>query len=249
MTSHRGSILDLANSQVELTWNPNCHKEFSNLLITNEHLLGLVFKLGYKAALGIATVLTELVHQRLEKFYPHINVAQEFTPRIQSLWAGIIDPLYLKTYKFGFKYLDEKGCSLPYFSNWYILFNMTKGYIDGSGCIHQYLVNLSLLTRYLMPNKNLSDNWFSEIMDKTIETFPYLNDCEVLDGCEINYDCSNLAPIPQEFFFDSNFKYSEEGAKPVLNAFLQSLDYNNNPWLCTPEEMLAKGFKGEPYKV
>ena len=37
--------------------------------------------------------------------------------------------------------------------------------------------------------------------------------------------------------------------KPVLNAFLQSLDYNNNPWLCTPEEMLAKGFKGTPYEV
>ena len=69
------------------------------------------------------------------------------------------------------------------------------------------------------------------------------------DDKDARYDCSVDAPVPREFFFDQNFEYSEEAAKPVLNAFLQSLDYNNNPWLCTPEEMLEKGFKGTPYKV
>ena len=66
---------------------------------------------------------------------------------------------------------------------------------------------------------------------------------------EAKYDCSADIPVPREFFFDSEFQYSEDTAKPVLNAFLQSLDYDNNPWLCTPEEMLEKGFQGTPYKV
>ena len=246
---HLASILELDSPQSEIVWDDSYMKKFSSLFITNERLLDVVLKIGYKAALGVAIALTELVHQRSEKFYPHINASQEFTPRIKSLWAGAIDPLYLKTYEFGFKYPDENGCSSPYSSNWYILFNITNCYIEGSGCIHQYLVGLSMLARHLMPNKKIFDSWFTEVMRKTTETFPYLNDFEIIDGCEVKYDCSEIAPIPREFFFDPKFKYSEEAAKPVLNAFLQSLDYNNNPWLCAPEEMLAKGFKGEPYKV
>ena len=45
------------------------------------------------------------------------------------------------------------------------------------------------------------------------------------------------------------FEYSEDRAKPVLNAFLGTLDYENNPYLCSPKEMLGKGFRGEPYTI
>jgi len=37
-----------------------------------------------------------------------------------------------------------------------------------------------------------------------------------------------IALLMPPFFFDPEFEYSEEAAKPVLNAFLQSLEYNYN---------------------
>ncbi|MCL2591330.1 MAG: hypothetical protein FWD67_10775 [Betaproteobacteria bacterium] len=244
-------ILDLSNSQVEIEWGRDYESKFSNLLVTNNRLFNVIKRVGYKAVMGVAVTLTELVQQRSKTRFPGINVNQEFASKIESLWAGAVDPLYLKTFKFGYKYFDENRVLTPYSSNWRIITYITKEYIGNSFYIYGYLVNLSTLARHLMPNKKLFDDWFAEIMRKTAEVFPSTYDYADLnpDDRSAKYDCSIDAPVPREFFFDPEFKYSEEAAKPVLNAFLKSLDYNNNPWLCTPEEMLAKGFKGTPYEV
>jgi len=252
MANTMESILDLLNnSRDEIEWNKNYDNKFSNLLITNNRLADVVSKVAYKAALGVAVTLTELVQERSKKIYKNIDVDLEFAPKIKSLWAGVIDPFYMKSFKFDYKYYDENNGSTPYGSNWFILAVMRKEYTENSFYVHRYLINLSMLTRHLMPNKKLFDNWFAETMRKTAEVFPCSYDYADLDldDKDAKYDCSSDAPVPREFFFDSEFEYSENTAKPVLNAFLQSLDYNSNPWLCTPEEMLAKGFKGTPYQV
>ena len=102
------SILDL-NPKAEIGWDEKCDEKFSNLLWTQDQLFAVVLKIGYKAALGVAITLTELIQKLSEKSYPHINTAQEFAPKIESLWAGAIDPLYLKTWEFGFEYHNGEG--------------------------------------------------------------------------------------------------------------------------------------------
>ena len=251
MASNIGSILDLEKSPDIIDWNRNHEKKFSNLLLANDRLFDALKRIGYKAAIGIAVMLTELIQMRLKGVYRNIDTDQEFGPKIESLWAAAIDPLYLKTSEFGDEYYDENNEPTPYVSNWYLMEFIMYEYTNNSFYIHRYLKNLSMLTRHLMPNQGLFDKWFAETVRKTTEIFPCSYDYADLDfdDASARYDCSCDAPVPCEFFFSPHFEYSEDTAKPVLNAFLQSLDYNNNPWLCTPEEMLEKGFKGEPYKV
>ncbi|MCL1919425.1 MAG: hypothetical protein FWG14_14215 [Peptococcaceae bacterium] len=254
MAIHILSILLEAEAEPprEIVWNRKYDEKFSNLLITNNRLSDVLSKISYKAAMAIASVLTELVQQwSSKKYFPHIDIVKEFPQKINSLWTGAIDPLYLKTFRFDWEYFDENGDTVTYTANWYIVRHLTKEYTESSFTIHRYLINLSMLARHLTPNKKLFDQWFTETMRKTAEVFPCTYDYADLDfnDKEARYDCSVDAPVPREFFFDPEFEYSEETAKPVLNAFLQSLDYNNNPWLCTPEEMLGKGFKGTPYEV
>jgi len=247
---HLASILELYSLQSEIEWKSGLHKKFNDFLLVNNRLFAVVSKIGYKAVIGVAATLTELITQRTKRFYPDID-AQQFAPKIESLWAGAIDPLYLKTFHFGYDYRDGDGVIIPFYPNWHVIIYLIGDYMENSYYTHNYLMNLSMLARHLMPNKKLFDNWFAETMRKTTETFPCLYDYKDLNrnDYEAKYDCSADIPVPREFFFDSEFQYSEDTAKPVLNAFLQSLDYNNNPWLCTPEEMLEKGFQGTPYKV
>jgi len=249
---HLATILKLDNAQSEFDWNRDLATDFSSILLTNNRLLNVLIRIGYKAVMGVAAALTELIQLRSKNSCPHIDVTQEFAPKIDALWAAAIDPLYLKSSDFEYRYIDENGVKSVFSSNWFILGYIAGGYADSSYYIHPFLVNLPMLARHLMPDRNLFDKWFTETIRKTAETFPCLYSYSDLNWKEDKnavYDCSDDAPVPREFFFDPEFVYSKEAAKPLLNTFLQSLDYNNNPWLCTPEEMMAKGFKGTPYKV
>jgi len=250
MTNKKISILDLYGLQNEVEWNEGFDRKFKDFLFENDRLFNIISKISYKATTGVAATLTELIQRKILGCFPNIDCNQ-FALKIEALWAGAIDPLYLKTFKFGYEYDDEDEKPTPFSSNWFVLIFFTKKYMEGSFYIHHYLMNLSMLARHLMPNKRLFDKWFAETMDKTAETFPCSYDYDDLDmgDTEARYDCSDDAPVLREFFFDPEFQYSEEAAKPLLNTFLQSLDYNNNPWICTPEEMLEKGFKGTPYTI
>ena len=245
------SILELDSSQDRFEWGKDTATKFSSTQLTNGRLLAVLSKVGYKASMGIAVALTELIQLRSKNQYPYINITEEFAPKIEALWAAAIDPLYLRDPFFDYKYADENGVKATYSSNWYILRYIARRYIAGSYYIHEFLVNIAMLTRHLMPNKGLFDKWFTETMQKTVETFPCLYDYGDLDENDEKavYDCSADVPVPREFFFNPEFIYSPNAAKSVLNSFLKSLNYRNNLWLCTPEEMLEKGFKGTPYKV
>ncbi|MCL1919429.1 MAG: hypothetical protein FWG14_14240 [Peptococcaceae bacterium] len=253
MTNMIESMLELYNPQIEFEWETRHATNFLSDYLTNDRLFNVLNKVGYKAVMGVATTLTELIQLRSEIRYPYIDAVREFAPKIEALWAAAINPFYLRKYNFDYEYFDKDKIQSTYFSNWFVLRYVAGRYIKGWCYIHRYLVNLSMLTRHLMPNRNLFDKWFAETLCKTAEVFPCAYDYDDLDRDDKKeiavYDCSNDPPVPREFFFDPKFQYSEETAKPVLNTFLQSLDYNSNPWLSTPEEMLIKGFKGTPYEV
>ena len=174
MTIHLASVLELNGSENDFEWNRDLANNYSSLLLTNGRLLNALIMIGYKATMGVAAALTELIQQRLKGFYSNIDTAREFAPKIESLWAGAVDPLYMKNLDFDYKYLDENKSSTPYISNWFILNYVAGRYISNSYYVHEFLVNLSMLARHLMPNREAFDNWFSGTMRKTAETFPCL---------------------------------------------------------------------------
>jgi hypothetical protein len=53
-------------------------------------------------------------------------------------------------------------------------------------------------------------------------------------------------PVPKEFF-EPDFVWHDGIAKESLARFVRTLDPDSNPYLRSPEDMLAAGFKGLPY--
>jgi len=52
--------------------------------------------------------------------------------------------------------------------------------------------------------------------------------------------------VPREAF-DPQFPFVLEQTEALINRFLRSLDYRSNPFLASPQAMLAEGFEGTPY--
>jgi hypothetical protein len=55
-------------------------------------------------------------------------------------------------------------------------------------------------------------------------------------------------PVPREAL-DPEFDFEEEMTNELLAKFLQTLDYKQNPFLRSPEQMMQKGFEGIPYTL
>ena len=179
--NHIIPILDLCNSQNEIEWSKAYHNRFHDEELTNIRLFNVLKKVGYKAVIGVVVALTEIIQKRLTGVFPQIDADREFSLKIKALWASAVDPLYLKTFDFDWKYFDKNEVLTPYATTWYIIGFIMARYIKGSYYIYDYPVRLSLLARHLMPNKKLFDNWFAETLRKTAKVFPCTYDYADLD--------------------------------------------------------------------
>ena len=54
--------------------------------------------------------------------------------------------------------------------------------------------------------------------------------------------------VPREVF-DPDFEFRPEMARAFVDRLLKSVDYTVNPFLLSPAQMQAEGFKGVPYTV
>lgn len=54
--------------------------------------------------------------------------------------------------------------------------------------------------------------------------------------------------VPREAF-DPEFQFQPGLSIDLARRFLQRVDYLNNPFLCSPQEMLKEGFAGTPYTI
>lgn len=65
---------------------------------------------------------------------------------------------------------------------------------------------------------------------------------------EKSYDSSEELPIPRQFFWDEDFDYKMTDNSKLLNVFLSSISYKDDPFINSPEKMIKAGFQGTPYK-
>ena len=48
---------------------------------------------------------------------------------------------------------------------------------------------------------------------------------------------------------DLDFDYKHENREELVNEYLNSLNWEDNPFLRSPEQMKGLGFKGTPYQL
>jgi hypothetical protein len=103
---------------------------------------------------------------------------------------------------------------------------------------------MAQLARHVLPKTKQAtfDKWVKVSLTRLSQLYP------LRDGAETDPTVRQGIPVLQEIF-DSAFEFRVEMTGDLLRDFLLSLDYSNNPYLRSPEEMTKMGFEGTPYRI
>ena len=102
--------------------------------------------------------------------------------------------------------------------------------------VAEYTVYMANLTEYILPDKVPQ---FREWRNFVITRFTEL------DPLDLDNPFGNA--IPSEAL-DPTIKFKPSMSKKLLQAFVENLEFENNPCLKTPQRMIDDGFEGSPYK-
>src|SRR5262249_17385742 len=155
---------------------------------------------------------------------------------IEAAWAGTIDWLYLKS-------LDvpnwEEQLPAPIggpldqafwlLQQAFVAARRVEPFWESPAC-------LSELALRVLNRPETFKEWRRFVIDRMTRLHPKLKENRL------------GTPVPREAL-DPGFDYRPEMAPELLDKFLKSLDYTQNPYLSSPEEMIADGFEGTPYSL
>lgn len=94
---------------------------------------------------------------------------------------------------------------------------------------------ISNLAQYLMHDPKPFQSWFESILKRFERLFPLQPENKL------------GAVIPREVL-DPAYEFKADDTVKLIQNFLSGLDYEANPFLSHPEEMVKQGFGGKPYQ-
>ena len=236
------------NKKINFKWNEEI--SFKIMDSDNQKIITAADESSYKARIALAALLFECVLTILSEKKIYFKDADLC---LEALWTGAIDKAYSKNLNNDWNYSQFEDDSVYIFEDILqvinnFLYDLYNRYKKDSIYLGDMVSKFAVLAQHIMPDKKLFSTWLSDIFRKTAKAFPRTMDIEEYYELETEtYDASLEEPVYREFF-EKDFIHNNENAKKSINKFLQSLNPSENPYLCTPEEMLANGFKGTPYK-
>ena len=232
---------DAVTAPLKYKWNNDIAMELQDG-DENKRLVDAIDESSFRAKMALGAVLAEWCVWR---FQAHADIADGLR-RIEAAWAGVIHPAYSKELEF--ELLSEHGeqqvegalaLSLAMLGDSFFKYSTGDVWLSG------YIKRQAQMARYLAPDAAVFDEWLSNTLRRTAQIFPR---GAKYDKKSRVYDASGEKPVPR-VFFEPSFQYTEAAATAALNAFLQGLDPQANPYLRTSQEMSASGFAGTPYKI
>jgi hypothetical protein len=154
---------------------------------------------------------------------------------IEAAWVATADPRYLLNPKPSkqLKWTDWSGKDREPVLLVYGLLLASPCGLRKTGDPTEFVYHLSCLAHHLVPNQAAFKAWRQVILTR----FEKLN----AEGA-VNYPIPPCAADPE-----CDFKKAD--AKKLFAEFLGTVSPKKNKFLLTADEMLAAGFKGEPYKI
>lgn len=237
--------LRIAGSPVKYKWDSSLALKYYGTKDQNVKLYLALDKSNFKAKIAIGLSVTEWVVWRLSG----LTDVTDALDRIEAGWASTLNLLYSKSLEVPAtnnpKFHDVEKTAGPVLTCLRLLNGMHSRFASGSIYLAEPIVKQAMLARHVLPDKAPFEAWLSVTIQRTTELFPRIGDYDEESG---TYDPSNEKPIPRESFEKDFFNF-EATAAADWNTFLETLDPSRNPYLRTPEEMRAEGFKGKPYPL
>jgi len=232
--------------KISYKWNEDIAMEIEE--INNEKIITALDQISYKGRMAVGALIYEWIICRFEKLVDITDAAI----RLDAAWAGAIAPCYSKNLDFEYTYEGNYIETHPMESCILVaqefLELISIRYLRGGVYLGEPVAKLILLAKHIRKDKKSFSLWLSEIIKKTSKTFPFKMDIdEYYNNDDKPYYYLDEEPVYRDFF-ETGFVHTPENAKKAINDFLKNLDPVSNPYLNTPEEMFAKGFKGTPYQ-
>lgn len=224
--------LEIADATVAYGWNDadpgSIHRQ-------DDRLATIIARTTDRGVVALSCGFAEWIAWRLHKRTDVLVLLNE----IEAVWAGIIDWHYLGPLNrsgSGPKRKESQGPVLgPVFSTFYLLGDVVwrakRRHYSGeaSSC-------LSTLAAHMLPDPQPFLEWRGEAIKRLSTFYPFALE-------------SRVGPrVPREAL-DPDCAFQSDMADEQLARFLRSLDYKRNPFLRSPDEMIADGFEGTPYQL
>lgn len=192
-----------------------------------------IAKISVRGIIALSAGVSEWIAWRLSK---HVNDPLLFN-YIMAAWANIVD----------FKYLEHKNNPRKTlkWDNW-------SGPLREPICatarklgdaVRAALFDLSIanetvylcnLAELVLPDAKLFRQWRNWAIERLVKITSYTQENEL------------GVPVPREAL-DSKYDFKKEMSDQLIDSYLKTLDYKNNPYLRSPEEMTKDGFDRTPY--
>jgi hypothetical protein len=108
----------------------------------------------------------------------------------------------------------------------------------------EYLVRLAM---HVLPQPEIFEQWLNLVLDRLINMHPAPKD-DPYEDIFTDHEEKRRGPLVAREALDPTFDYHPEDAPLLLDQFLRGVDYTNNPFLRSPEELKEAGIE-HPYRV
>ncbi|AWK04401.1 hypothetical protein HYN56_09210 [Flavobacterium crocinum] len=216
---------------IDFKWNKKKINELLDPFGENEDLENLLLQINHKASVGLSAALLEWIYWRFTGYTKDTNDTQK---RIEALWCSIDNPEQTNPLLFDTEF-DMPASGSVNGPLWIAHMNVRMIdtlYRKGSYYLQNELIGLVLLARHVTPKKKVFDRWFNRIIVDLICL--YACEYENLDLDEKEeavYDSSHEPVICRDFFFDSEFKATNEASENAIHGFIDNLNYQANQFL------------------
>lgn len=107
---------------------------------------------------------------------------------------------------------------------------------------------LPRLAVHVLPKPAVFEQWLDASVARLAVLYPAPEHDPFDDLFGENYE-QRRGPLVAREALDPGFDYKPEDAPKLIANFLRTVDYRRNPYLLSPEQMVAEGFEGTPYTI
>ena len=109
------------------------------------------------------------------------------------------------------------------------------------------LAFLAPLAMHVLPDTEPFEEWLDSVTDRLLALYPEPED-DPYEDMFGEHEEERRGPLIAREALDPAFDYRPEHAPALLDRFLRYVDYAENPFLCSPEELIEAGVE-QPYRV
>src|SRR5262245_3159095 len=218
---------EVDNDPIQHSWDESTSEE---LLLDYPRLTERLSAVSYRCLLAFSLGSAEWVVWRLSRHFADLVPFQV----VEACWAGTIDWRYLKS-------LDvpnwEEQLPAPIGGPLNLAFWLLQTIFVAARRLEPFWQSSASVSELALRILSMPDQfkvWRRFVVDRLTRLHPKQQKDRL------------GTPVPREAL-DPNFDYNPDVAPELLRRFLKNLNPSQNPYLSSPEEMIADGFVGTPY--